>query len=88
MRVIAFKEMVDGVIHLYGYGEMIGQRNPSKGPLADAKLHDTCIKLDNGRYIWGNQCFWGPLDKYEKFVKKNILKVVQCDLPENIKPVE
>lgn len=34
--------------------------------LYEATQENPCIYLDSGDIVWGYQCWWGPLDRFEK----------------------
>lgn len=55
-----------GEVEFLGYGVYDGDFVPPVGStgmlgaLADAKLHNPRITLDNGKVVWGAECWWGP----------------------------
>ena len=45
----------------------------------EALLNNPCIKLDNGKLVWGAQCWWGPEEQINKSIGTR--KVVFIDVP-------
>ena len=62
-RVGAVCSVQDGKISLFGEGTYLGDRIPSEGAFRDMGRKNPCIQLDDGNYVWGYQCWWGPLDE-------------------------
>lgn len=91
-----------GVVQFLGYGTYLGDRPCPVGPFgmsidemkAAAREHgveyrpftNPCIKLDNGRHVWGMQCWWGPESKVKEILAK-YASVVDAELP-NLPPLE
>ena len=75
MRVIAIRNSGEKEVNIYGYGEYLGKKPCSE--LGNIK--NPCIKLDNGKTVWGYQCWWGNAEKVEKEIikdkKVNIVEV-------------
>lgn len=74
MKVIAIQSFNEGVLRKFGEGEYIGDFHiPNNG----FKVKNPCIRLDNGKYVWGFQSWWGDVvkfyEKYGKYVKKEII---------------
>lgn len=86
MRVIAIESLKDGVLKSYGDGEYIGDKEPNGGWMKDTGIKNPCIKLDNGKYVWGFQCWWGETDSIMKKYKERIKETIIVDVPENIEP--
>lgn len=80
----------DGKAYVFGEGVYVGPARPKNGtltpfgPITDdhfpAEWQNPKIELDNGKVVWGCQCWWGPVEQ----VKKRIagLEVVLIDPPE------
>lgn len=84
MRVIAIESISKGVCRSFGEGEYIGDREPSEGEMKGIK--NPCIKLDNGRYVWGYQCWWGEIKKFEEKYKDIIKATIMVETDVNILP--
>lgn len=88
MRVIAIESIENGVMRSYGEGEYLGEKIPNVSPFNEIGLKNPCIKLDNGKYIWGFQCWWGEAKKFREKYKNRFDNEVIVDIEENINPVE
>ena len=86
MRVIAIESIKNGVCRSYGEGEYIGHREPNGGWMKDLGIKNPCIKLDSGKYIWGYQCWWGEIEKFNNKYKELIKEIIIVDVDENIEP--
>lgn len=76
-RVVAMRDG-DGenkIAYIYGEGTYVGRLRPPNGtktmlgPVDDSFPKDwrnPCIVLDDGRVVWGCQCWWGPVEKMRK----------------------
>jgi hypothetical protein len=53
-RVGAIMDSEDGVVNFIGYGKYVGFQ-PTKLGFENPK-----IELDNGKVVYGVQCWWGP----------------------------
>lgn len=60
-RVIAIESLKEGHMRYYGEGVLIGSLHPDSSPIEG--VSNPCIKLDNGKYIWGYQCWWDDVEK-------------------------
>lgn len=70
-RVVALRFMDDEAIHVLGRGVYQGRlHSPVVG------FANPCIKLDDGRTVWGYQCWWGPESMIddEEFVQGRTIK--------------
>jgi hypothetical protein len=65
-RVGAILYQVGEVVHFLGYGVLEGIFKPPYGPLKG--MPNPRIKLDNGKIVWGYQCWFGP----EEMIKKQL----------------
>lgn len=63
-RVFALCKADEKTVTSYGAGTLLG--NLPCPMLGGAE--NPCIKLDEGGYIWGCQCWWGPWEKYDEVV--------------------
>lgn len=61
-RVIALRNMTNATAYSYGEGVYIGDLVPDTDSLP-SDFRNPCIQLDDGKYVWGFQCWWGPVDR-------------------------
>lgn len=62
MRVIAIRNADENEVNIYGYGEYVGNEPcPIFYNMLDSK-----IVLDNGKIVWGCQCWWGNAERCER----------------------
>lgn len=64
-RVGAILSADAATVYLFGYGVYEGEDIPASGWMHDAKITNPKIRLDNGKTVWGYQCWWG-LEDYVK----------------------
>lgn len=64
-RVFAIHGKKDDVAEVFGGGVYLGLQRPPHGPFG-LSLDDLgedyvnpCIELDNGKRVWGYECWWG-----------------------------
>ena len=76
-RVIAIKNISENgeEVNIFGYGKYLGEK-----PCFElGGFPNPCVELDNGKIIWGYQCWWGDADRVEKEIikakKVNIVEV-------------
>lgn len=76
-RVIAIKNISENgeEVNIFGYGKYLGEK-----PCFElGGFPNPCVELDNGKIIWGYQCYWGNADRVEKEIikakKVNIVEV-------------
>lgn len=73
----------DGVVEFYGYGVYEGDFDfPVFGD--DDLFPNPRIKLDNGGYVFGCQCWWGDESKIKEVMdgyEKNGCRIVIIDAP-------
>lgn len=95
-RVGALLSMNAGVAHLLGFGVYLGEKQMPDALIAEVtdyttaelalmapeskKFHNPCIRLDNGRHVWGIQCWWGSEDKIKARIDG--AKVEEATLPD------
>jgi hypothetical protein len=71
-------------VRLLGYGKYAGSEIPPKGitlmgvPLAEFGIENPKILLDDGKVVWGCECWWGPEDKVKNTIGKR--RVVMVDI--------
>lgn len=67
-RVIAIRntDTDNKIVYIYGYGMHVGSVQNEELGFSNPK-----IELDNGKVIWGYQCWWGDekavLDTFKEF---------------------
>lgn len=95
-RVGAILSADDKNVYLLGYGVYEADEIPSTDAvgmgemLREAKIPNPKIKLDNGKVVWGCECWWGPEEKVKAQVeasKQNGRVVVEMDIDEVRKEV-
>lgn len=76
-RVIAIKNISENgeEVNIFGYRKYLGEK-----PCFElGGFPNPCVELDNGKIIWGYQCWWGDADRVEKEIikdkKVNIVEV-------------
>ena len=80
-RVGAILKANSEEVHLLGYGVYDGKFSPPRlfgmsleeyrGEVENNKAEfpeNPRITLDDGRVVWGSQCWWGPEDKVKKLI--------------------
>jgi len=88
-RIGAISHSDGDTLHLYGYGEYLGEFFPPKGTqgpfgidASEVGCENPCMRLDSGRIIWGCQCWWGSEDSVRERAAK-FDKVVEDEPPDN-----
>ena len=87
MRVIAIESIENGVMRFHGEGEYLGLKVPDVYPLNEAGFTNPCIKLDNGKYVWGFQCWWQDVEEFRR-QNENISEEIIVDIIDEILPYE
>lgn len=83
-RVGAIMSVEDGIVKLFGYGVYAGKFIPplntgGLGPLMhEMKASNPRIDLDNGKQVYGCECWWGPEDKIKETYKD--LQIIEIDI--------
>lgn len=80
-RVIAISCVKDGIVYYYGEGVYTGDfLLPPEARGFNFGQENPRIDLDNGKTVYGCECWWGPIDK----VKTNFesLEWVVVDIEE------
>lgn len=62
-RVLAILDAQDGVVRSFGEGIYVGDKvpGPEVGGL-NLGFPNPCIELDNGKTVFGCECWWGSAD--------------------------
>lgn len=97
-RVGAIFSMNTETIKLLGYGVYEGVFTPGKienvplpagfvgETISSERLTNPLLKLDNGEYVWGCECWWGSEEGVKKVIKEKtmlgakVIKVKMSDL--------
>jgi len=76
-RVGAISHSDNENTYLLGFGIYEGRKVPSKEVGGfNSGTPNPCIKLDDGKEVFGCECWWGPEEKMKEMIKdKNIIKV-------------
>jgi len=74
-RVLAISHSTKNKVFIFGYGIYEGEKTPKDYPtehqpagmlgqfLVNEGRENPCIRLEDGKYVWGCECWWGPADK-------------------------
>ena len=89
-KVLAFQLLSLNVIKLYGEGIYIGDKIPNTTPFNRLKSTEPCILLDNGKYIWGYQCYWEDFDTFQKKKERKYrnTKIETVTILNEVKPMK
>jgi len=73
-RVYAIRNIANGVCHFFGFGVYDGDFERDQGvggfnPPALRGFPNPRITLDNGKIVWGCECWWGPESEFERGTK-------------------
>lgn len=70
-RVGAFLSKTETSVVMLGYGVHEGDHVPPRGTpgIFLTGFPNPRIRLDDGRTVWGCQCWWGPEEKVRAMVK-------------------
>jgi hypothetical protein len=79
-RIGAILSADGSTVNLLGYGVYAGDEIPPTGFAHDAGIKNPKLQLDNGKVVWGQECWWGS----EQAVKNSIgdRVVVEATMPE------
>jgi hypothetical protein len=85
-RVGAILKSDQQTVHLLGYGTYDGDEIP--GPEAqgfgkairEAQQTNPKITLDNGKTVWGCECWWGPEEKIKNSIGTR--QIIETDIDE------
>lgn len=82
MRVGAIMD-ADGVeVRLFGFGIYDGDEVPPETIKmfgAPVRHRNPKIVLDNGKVVWGCECWWAPEEKIKKMIGNRIVKEVDIE---------
>lgn len=85
-RVLAMRSIKDGVMYIYGEGELMPASIPDIDPYREYMMTNPCIKLDSGQYVWGFQCWWGDKSRIMEEHGKHIKSIVTTPIDIEIFP--
>jgi len=77
-RVGAVQSADEKEVRLFGYGIYEGDM-----PHPVMKMSNPKIRLDDGRVVWGCECWWGPEKQIKEFIgdkKVTIVKLEESDV--------
>ena len=87
-KVMAMQKSTDVSVHVFGEGTYVGNRVPDVSPFKELGIKNHYILLDDGKGVWGFQCWWGDIEAAKKAIgDKTVFQVTLTDEDE-IKPVE
>ncbi len=72
--------------YIFGYGTYVGDEVPETAGgwvadgLREAGVPNPKLVLDNGKVVWGCECWWGPEEQIRKKLEK--FTVVEVDIEE------
>jgi hypothetical protein len=84
-RVGAINKAENGVVEFFGYGKYVGDEIPkeAKGFLAKilrkASQTNPKLELDNGKVVYGCECWWGDEVKIKEILD-NAEQVIEVDI--------
>lgn len=66
-------------VNLLGYGIYAGDEIPPNGILHIIGAKNPKLQLDNGKMVWGYQCWWGSEDAVRKMIgnRKVIMTTIE-----------
>lgn len=79
-RVGAIQKADKDSVHFYGWGVYEGDFVPQRGFMKGSSITNPQIKLDNGKLVWGCECWWGPEDKVKEMIGDR--KVINVEVEE------
>jgi len=82
-RVLAILDAKDGVVHSFGEGVYVGDFIlPEEAGGMNFGQSNPRIDLDNGKTVWGCECWWGLPEQVRKYIpadwKWEIVDVDEC----------
>ena len=66
-RVTAISHTKDNKVYIFGYGKYLGEK-PCE---LLGGIKNPCIELDNGKLIYGCQCWWGETNRVQDEIIKD-----------------
>lgn len=89
-RVGAILSAKDKKVNFIGWGTYLGYEvPPNRGPksiatyLSEANIPNPKIQLDNGKFVFGSECWWGTVEEVEKTIAEYVeagSELVEVDL--------
>lgn len=80
----------NGIVMVFGFGEYVGDEIPTENAKGYAKflrsggLRNPKIVLDDGKIVWGSECWWGEEEEMKKLLKKyETVEYVDIDMMRN-----
>lgn len=72
----------DGEAGLLGHGQYLGERIPpeEERPLVLRGLAVPTLQLDDGRLVYGYECWWGPEEHVHSAILAHCDSVEDCDI--------
>lgn len=67
-RIGAVLSADESTVKLLGYGTYVGDEVPPTGLAHDMNLPSPNLQLENGRTVWGFQCWWGSEEAVKKMI--------------------
>lgn len=80
-RVLAVRNIENGVMYSFGEGELLEDKVPDVEPFRTMGVTNPCIRLDNGKLVWGFQCWWAEKDEFMKQYKDKITEIETVEVP-------
>lgn len=83
-RVGAVMNTSEKEVNLFGFGIYAGREIPPPGikflgiPISETGAKNPKIILDNGKIVWGCECWWGPEEKVKNMIGER--KIVEVDI--------
>lgn len=85
-RVGAISHSKDGVVYLFGFGVYAGKKIPPENAgCFNFGLPNPCIQLDNGKEVFGCECWWGPEEQIKKEIGER--QVITIDIDDSRKGI-
>lgn len=66
-------------VHLLGYGVYRGRDIPPDEMMQELGIDNPKIQLDDGRVVWGYQCWWGPEEKVKDQIGGRVIVPAAID---------
>lgn len=68
----------DGKVRFLGYGTYVGDEVPPVDIFPKGAPNPK-IQLDNGKVVWGCECFWGEEERLKEYLSKKTIQEVDVD---------
>ncbi len=88
MRVCAIRSVEDGKVYLYGFGIYEGDFRPpvdirfDNDDMGGSGRTNPRILLDNGKVVWGFECWWSPENNIRELLKEAD-EIIHVDIDED-----